>query len=194
MQEIRRGHGLVWSGSGKGKWRPVENKEKYRRILKYAENFLKKTLFWVVKQRVVVISCRRFGTPYWSHLKGPRTLKMGPTFRPEIIRYFMAEVRNNKKNFFDKVRNCQLLKGFNIRGSASLAKAGMQNCKKKKKIIYICTVFSAQYIRDNKLCFMFRPEWLLVPDRAFRQGEGTVGQNVADLRHFIIFITVIRIN
>jgi len=32
-------------------------------------------LFWVITQRVVVISYRRFGTTYRSHVKGPRILK-----------------------------------------------------------------------------------------------------------------------
>jgi hypothetical protein len=35
---------------------------------------MRTALFWVIAQRVVVISYRRFATTYESHLQGPRFL------------------------------------------------------------------------------------------------------------------------
>jgi hypothetical protein len=38
-----------------------------------AAKYMKTALFWVITQRVVVISYRRFGTTYWSHLQGSKS-------------------------------------------------------------------------------------------------------------------------
>lgn len=44
----------------------------------------------------MVISYPRFGTTYWSHLKGSRSLSMGPIGRPETsIRNFQSSLHND---------------------------------------------------------------------------------------------------
>jgi hypothetical protein len=48
------------------------------KLLKFqasAANQLSTALFWVITQRVVAISYRRFGTTYRSHLQGSRIQK-----------------------------------------------------------------------------------------------------------------------
>ena len=56
---------------------------------------IRTAFFWVITQRVVVISYRRFGTTYRSHLRG---LKVGPIVCPEtsVINYHYS-LRNNPK-------------------------------------------------------------------------------------------------
>ena len=45
----------------------------------------KTALFWVMTQRAVVISCRRFGTTYRSHLQGSRIHSFGTHFCQRLI-------------------------------------------------------------------------------------------------------------
>ena len=53
-------------------------------------------LFWVVTQRVVVISYRHFGTTYRSHLLGFWLPKMGPIGCPKTsVRNYHYSLRNN---------------------------------------------------------------------------------------------------
>jgi hypothetical protein len=63
---------------------------------------MRTALFWVVMQRAVVISCRRCGTTYRSHLEGPRGDRQAvPKRRYEITR----SLRNNPEE-----RCCRKLK------------------------------------------------------------------------------------
>jgi len=59
---------------------------------------LQTALFWVITQRVVVISYRHFGTNYWSHLQGvPKhwygitTARCVTTQKSAVLIYFGAE-------------------------------------------------------------------------------------------------------
>ena len=59
---------------------------------------MRSALFWVVTRRVVIISYRRFGTAYRSHLQGWRILfvKMVPICYPETsVRNCHYSLRNN---------------------------------------------------------------------------------------------------
>ena len=47
-------------------------------------------LFWNITQRMVIIPYRRFGTTYWSHLKGP----IG-CFKSAVFIHFAAEAWNH---------------------------------------------------------------------------------------------------
>jgi hypothetical protein len=54
-----------------------ENRQAYR--------VLRTELFWVVTQQVVVISYRRLGTTYRSHLQGPKIRKAEGFLTPEYV-------------------------------------------------------------------------------------------------------------
>ena len=41
---------------------------------------LRTALFWAITQQIVVISCRRFGTTYWSQLQGSSTYHASPSY------------------------------------------------------------------------------------------------------------------
>jgi hypothetical protein len=45
----------------------------------------KSSLFWVVFQRTLVVSYRRFGTTYWSHLQGWRLHNTPEEWRPQVF-------------------------------------------------------------------------------------------------------------
>ena len=69
-------------------------------------------LFWVIKQRVVAIPFRRFGTTYRSHLRMSRTLDSWP---------WKTEVRNVGINYHYSLRNrpeersCHLLRDGSLK-------------------------------------------------------------------------------
>ena len=82
-----------------------------------------KALFWVVKQRVAVISYRRFGTFYRYHLQGPRTQKLldsWPLKTGEIgcpatsVRNFRHSPRHNPEE-----RCSHLLRGGSLKSHAA---------------------------------------------------------------------------
>jgi len=49
---------------------PKKKSNTYERFQVSAAKFLRTALLWVITQRVVVISYRRFGTTYLSHFQG----------------------------------------------------------------------------------------------------------------------------
>jgi hypothetical protein len=67
---------------------------------------MKIALFWALKQRIVVIPYRRFGTTYRSHLqcsgiqgRDSRLLKGGPTGFPETsVRNYHYSLPNRPEN------------------------------------------------------------------------------------------------
>ena len=61
-----------------------------------ATKYVWTTLFWVITQRVVVISHRRLGTAYRYHLQGPSIQKLLDTLPPKMkpIGYLETSVRN----------------------------------------------------------------------------------------------------
>ena len=72
---------------------------------------MKTTLFWVITQRVVEISYRRFGTTYLFHLQG--TLKMGQISCSETsVRNYHYSLRNIQEE-----RSSHLLSGGSLKSS-----------------------------------------------------------------------------
>jgi hypothetical protein len=90
--------------------------------LKFLTSFYSRTaLFCDITQRVVVISCRRFGTSYWSHLWGLRILecwnfrplKMASIGCPETsVRNYHYSLHNNPKQPGSNLLRCGILKSF----------------------------------------------------------------------------------
>jgi len=73
--------------------------QRYRQCL-----VLRIALFWVIKQRVLVISYRRSGTTYRYHFQCPS--KMGPIGCPEtsVINYYYSLRNNPEERIFHLLR------------------------------------------------------------------------------------------
>ena len=87
---------------------------------------VRNALFWVITQRVVAITYRRFGTTYRYNFQGGResksfgfcvdslTLKMVPKSGPETsVRNFHCSLRNDPEE-----RSSQLLRGGSLKSRA----------------------------------------------------------------------------
>ena len=77
-------------------------------IKRKLQNTMRTALFWAVKQQVVVIPYRRFGTTHWSHTQGSRILRrIRPIGFPETsVRNYHYSLRNSPEE-----RGSQLLRG-----------------------------------------------------------------------------------
>ena len=72
---------------------------------------MRTALFWVITQRVVLISYLRLGTTYDSHLQGVKNpLKMGPIGCPETsLLNCHYSLRNNREERSSRLVLCQLI-------------------------------------------------------------------------------------
>jgi len=91
-----------------------EKVTEHKKLFSFSIQLLRTVDFWVITQRVVVISYRRFGVTYRSHPQGSRiqriknswTLRMGPIGCPETsVRNYLYSLRNNPEE-----RSSQLLR------------------------------------------------------------------------------------
>jgi len=74
-----------------------------------AATYLRIALLYVITQRVVVISYRRFGTTYWyhPHVSRSRTIIMVPIgYAETLVRYYHHSPRNNPEERSSQIARC----------------------------------------------------------------------------------------
>ena len=78
---------------------------------------LRTALFWVITQRVMIISYRRFGTTYRSHLQESRTQSSVSSSSPEPIGCPETSVRNYHYSLHNSPVECgsHLLRGGSLK-------------------------------------------------------------------------------
>ena len=82
---------------------------------------LRTVLFWVIMQKVVVISYRRFGTTYRSQPQGSRIKKKACCLNTEFIYSSLYKLRNGAKGF--------LLDSWTLRmGLIGCSEMSVRNC------------------------------------------------------------------
>ena len=73
---------------------------------------MRTAFFWVIAQRVLIISYRGFGTTYHSHLRRS-SLKMGMIGCPETpVRNYLFSLRNNPEERNSQIFLCSVLSKF----------------------------------------------------------------------------------